>query len=233
MASIAACRLAKAGAKCALAAPAGAICSAMARRLRTKLSRALRSASTSCSATLALHARSGFSSVGTYATSGLRAGSTAGRHAGPTRAAAEAGLGLWSRNQPLADRRLARGFARPAHGFRFLADLALGRLLVGFALLHLPEDAFPLHLLFEHPECLIDVVVANEYLQRTCPLVRGASGHESPEGCRIAAIRRRALCSLRLADQAIGSVAALPFLDRRQHGGNRVLKFGDPADDGR
>src|SRR4051794_15567697 len=123
-------------------------------------------------ATLALHARSGFSSVGTYATSGLRAGSTAGRHAGPTRADAEAGLGLWSRNQPLADRHLARGFARPAHGFRFLADLALGRLLVGFALLHLPEDAFPLHLLFEHPECLIDVVVANEYLQRTCPLVR-------------------------------------------------------------
>src|SRR3954453_19835218 len=141
MASIAACRLAKARAKCALAAPAGAICSAMARRLRTKLSRALRSASTSCSAMLALHARSGFSSVGTYATSGLRAGSTAGRHAGPTGAAAEAGLGLWSRNQPLADRRLARGFARPAHGFRFLADLALGRLLVGFALLHLVPPA--------------------------------------------------------------------------------------------
>src|SRR3954452_25283157 len=76
-------------------------------------------------AMLALHARSGFSSVGTYATSGLRAGSTAGRHAGPTRAAAEAGLGLGSRNQPLADRDLARGFAPPAHGFRFLADLAL------------------------------------------------------------------------------------------------------------
>src|SRR3954454_8323452 len=144
----------------------------MGRRLRTKLSRALRAGLTSCSAMLALHARSGVSSVGTYATSGLRAGSTAGRHSRPMRADPKAGLGLRGCNQPLADRDLARGFALPAHGFRFLADLALGRLLVGFALLHLPEDAFPLHLLFEHPECLIDVVVANEYLQRTCPLVR-------------------------------------------------------------
>src|SRR4051812_25301648 len=124
-------------------------------------------------ATLALHARRRFLVCGeTYATSGLRAGSTAGRHSRPMRADPKAGLGLRGCNQPLADRDLARGFARPTHGFRFLADLALGRLLVGFALLHLPEDAFPLHLLFEHPECLIDVVVANEYLQRTCPLVR-------------------------------------------------------------
>src|SRR5215210_5987277 len=149
----------------------------MARRLRTKLSRALRSASTSCSATLALHHRSGFLVCGeTDPTSGLRAGSAAGRHSGPMRAAAEAGLGLWGCNQPLADRGLARGFARPAHGFGFLADFALGGLLVGAALFHLPEDALTLHLLFQRPERLIDVVVANEYLQRTGPLVRQANG---------------------------------------------------------
>src|SRR4051812_43021346 len=145
----------------------------MARRLRTKLSRALRSASTSCSATLALHPRSEVLVCHeTSPTSGLRAESTAGRHAGPTRAATEPGLGFRGRNQALADRGLARGFARPAHRFRLLADFAFRGLFIGFARLHLAEDALPLHLLFEHPEGLIDVVVTNEYLQRTCPLVR-------------------------------------------------------------
>src|SRR5215217_4319806 len=174
MASIAACRLAKAGAKWALAAPAGAICSAMARRLRTKLSRALRSTSTSCSATLALHPRSEALVYGeTSPTSGLRARSAAGRHSRPTLAAAKAGLGLWSGDQALPDRCLARGFARPAHGFRLLTSLAFGGFLVSFALFHLAEDTFPLHLLFQHPERLIDVVVANDDLQRTCPLMGG------------------------------------------------------------
>src|SRR5215203_2156014 len=145
----------------------------MARRLRTKLSRALRSTSTSCSATLALHPRSEALVYGeTSSTSGLRARSTAGRHSGPTRAATDPRLRLWSGNQSLADRRLSRGFARPAHGFRFLADFALGGLLIGAALFHLPEDAFALHLLFQRPERLIDVVVANADLQRTYPLVR-------------------------------------------------------------
>src|SRR5215207_4997220 len=223
IASIAADRLAKAGAKWALAAPAGTICSAIARRLRTKLSRALRSTSTSCSATLALHRRSGFLVCQeTNSTSGLRAGSTAGRHAGPTRAAAEPGLRLRSGDQAFPDRRLSRSFARPAYRFRLLAGFALGGLFVGAALFHLAEDAFALHLLFQRPERLIDVVVANEDLQRTYPLVSEADESKSPWGRRIAAIRRRALCSLRLADQAIGSAAALAFLDQRQNGGNRV-----------
>src|SRR5215207_5648204 len=125
MASIAACRSAKAGAKCALAAPAGAICSAMARRLRTKLSRALRSTSTSCSAMLALHPRSRFLVCEeTDPTSDLRARSTAGRHAGPTWAAAEPGLRLGGCDQPIPDGCLAGLLACPAHGFRLLASLA-------------------------------------------------------------------------------------------------------------
>src|SRR5829696_337307 len=170
----------------------------MARRLRTKFSRALRSTSTSCSATLALQPRSEvLVCQETNSTSGLRTRSTAGRHAGPTRAAAEPGLRLRSGDQPFPDRRLSRGFARPAHGFRFLADFALGGLLIGATLLHLPEDAFALHLLFQRPERLIDVVVANEDLQRTCPLIGGgANGSERPEGSCIAAIRGCALCSL-------------------------------------
>src|SRR5215204_3269294 len=140
----------------------------MARRLRTKLSRALRSTLTSCSATLALHPRSGFLICGEAdPTSGLWARSAAGRHAGPTLVAAEPRLRLRSGDQSFPDRRFSRGFARPAHRFRFLADFALGGLFVGAALLHLPEDAFALHL--QRPECLIDVVVANEDLQRTYP----------------------------------------------------------------
>src|SRR5215204_5980229 len=171
-ASIAACRLAKAGAKWALAAPAGAICSAMARRLRTKLSRALRSTSTSCSDTLALHPRSEALVYGeTSPISGLRAGSTAGRRSGPTWAATDPRLGFRGGNQPFPDRCLAGLLACAAHGFRPLSDFALRGLFVGAALLHLPEDALPLHLLFQHPERLIDVVVANEDLQRTHPLV--------------------------------------------------------------
>src|SRR5215218_6534216 len=144
----------------------------MARRLRTKLSRALRSTSTSCSATLALHPRSGFLVCGeTNPTSGLRARSAAGRHSRPTLVAAEPRLRLRSGNQPFPDRCLAGLLACAAHGFRPLSDFALRGLFVGAALLHLPEDALPLHLLFQHPERLIDVVVANEYLQRTHPLV--------------------------------------------------------------
>src|SRR5215207_1392857 len=122
----------------------------MARRLRTKLSRALRSASISCSATLTLHPRSGFLVSGeTDPTSGLWAGSTAGRHAGPTLAASEPGLRFRGCDQSLPDRGLARGFARPAHRFRLLSGFALGRLLVGAALLHLPENAFALHIPFQ------------------------------------------------------------------------------------
>src|SRR5215212_10661262 len=144
----------------------------MARRLRTKLSRALRSASASFSATLDLPRRSWFlARRETYPTSDLQARSIAGRHSRPTRAGSEAGLGLWGCNQPFPDRGLARGLARPAHRFRLLTGFALGGLLIGLALLHLPEDTLALHLLFEHPKGLIDVVVANEYLQRTGPLI--------------------------------------------------------------
>src|SRR5215207_8993678 len=129
----------------------------MARRLRTKLSRALRSTSTSCSATLALHPRSEALVYGeTSPTSGLRAGSTAGRHAGPTRAASEPGLGLGGCDQPFPDGCLAGLLACAAHRFGLLTSLAFGGFLVGFALFHLAEDTFALHLLLERPEGLID-----------------------------------------------------------------------------
>src|SRR5215813_6202504 len=55
--------------------------------------------------------------------------------------------------------------ARASDGFRLLAGLALGRFLIRLATLHLTKNALALHLLLEHAESLIDVVVANEYLQ--------------------------------------------------------------------
>src|SRR5215813_10110197 len=54
---------------------------------------------------------------------------------------------------------------RASDGFRLLAGLALGRFFIRLAALHLSKNALALHLLFEHPESLIDIVVSNEYLQ--------------------------------------------------------------------
>src|SRR3954447_25848469 len=103
----------------------------MVRRLRTKLSRALRSASISFSATLVLHSWSGFLICReAYPASALRAGTLAGRQSGSPWAAAEAGLGLRGRDQPFFDGGLAGLLADPPDGFTLLAGFALGGLLV-------------------------------------------------------------------------------------------------------
>ena len=55
--------------------------------------------------------------------------------------------------------------ARTSDGFRRLAGLALRRFFIRLATLHLTKNAFALQFLFEDPERLIDIVVANEYPQ--------------------------------------------------------------------
>src|SRR6516164_4588953 len=65
--------------------------------------------------------------------------------------------------------------ARATDGFRLLAGLALGWFFIRLATLHLTKNALALHLLLEHPESLIDVVVANEYLQNVSNRVAGAA----------------------------------------------------------
>ena len=52
---------------------------------------------------------------------------------------------------------------RSSDGFRLLAGLALGRFFIRLATL--TKNAFALQFLFEDPERLIDIVVANEYPQ--------------------------------------------------------------------
>src|SRR5262249_25539753 len=56
-------------------------------------------------------------------------------------------------------------FARASDSFCLLTGFALGRFFVRLATPHLAKNALALHLLLQDPEGLIDIVVANEYLQ--------------------------------------------------------------------
>ena len=59
---------------------------------------------------------------------------------------------------------LARQLAGAAHRLRAFTGALFRGLLVMIAALHFAESAFPLHLLFERLQRLIDVVVAYENL---------------------------------------------------------------------
>jgi hypothetical protein len=59
---------------------------------------------------------------------------------------------------------LPQKLAVTTHGFGLFPSLAFGRLFIGTAQFHLPEDTFTLHLLFERFQRLIDVVVAYDYV---------------------------------------------------------------------
>jgi hypothetical protein len=61
---------------------------------------------------------------------------------------------------------LAGQLTGAAHGFRLFAGALFRGLLVMIAALHFAESAFPLHLLFERLQRLVDVVVANENLNQ-------------------------------------------------------------------
>jgi hypothetical protein len=76
---------------------------------------------------------------------------------------------LRRRNQAFALGLLACQFAGSADGFTFLSRRLLRRLFVEPSTLHLAKHAFALHFLFEHPKCLVDVVVTDEYLQNRIP----------------------------------------------------------------
>src|SRR5262249_23272493 len=75
------------------------------------------------------------------------------------------------RDQAFALGQFPGGLARAPDGFRFLAGLALRRFFIRPAAFHLTKNALALHLLFEDPESLIDIVVANEYLQNVSNLL--------------------------------------------------------------
>ncbi len=59
------------------------------------------------------------------------------------------------------------------NGFGFLPSTLFRRLFIGFAEFHFAEDAFPLHLLFQGLERLIDIVLSYDDLnQGSSPFLR-------------------------------------------------------------
>jgi len=68
---------------------------------------------------------------------------------------------------------LASELAGSADRFTSFPRRFFGWLLVESPALHLAKNAFALHFLLEYPKSLVDVVVANEYLQATFPSCSG------------------------------------------------------------
>jgi hypothetical protein len=116
----------------------------------------------------------------------LRAGTTAAFGAGTRAATTTAASGSArvsrgmsaGRGDAFALGALARELARAADRFGLLASAALGRLLVVVTELHLTEKPLALHLLLESLQRLINIVVANKYLQTepSCQFVKLENG---------------------------------------------------------
>ena len=68
-------------------------------------------------------------------------------------------------------RTLPGELAGTADGLGLLARLLFGGLLVVVAKLHLAEDAFALELLLQSAQRLVNIVIANNYLQAEPPFV--------------------------------------------------------------
>src|SRR5258707_3431172 len=88
---------------------------------------------------------------------------TAASAAFATRTGAKHRLRL-HRQQTFALQLLAGKLARAAYGFRPFAGFLLGGLFIVTAELHLAENTLALHLLLQHLQGLVDVVIANENL---------------------------------------------------------------------
>jgi hypothetical protein len=112
--------------------------------------------------------------------SGLRKRRPGGRrylHALGARGAGGGGTGCGSgRQAAFTLGPLAGELTRTAHGFGLLTGLLLGRLLVVVPQLHLAENAFALQLFLQRAQRLIDIVIANNYLQAEPPFVIVISG---------------------------------------------------------
>jgi hypothetical protein len=79
--------------------------------------------------------------------------------------------GRRGRQATLALGTLAGQLAGTTHRFGLLTGLLLGGLLVVVPQLHFAEDAFALQLLLQRAQRLVDIVIANNYLQADPPFV--------------------------------------------------------------
>src|SRR6266576_5680173 len=83
--------------------------------------------------------------------------------------------------QAFALQALALKLAITANRFRPFAGALLRGFFVMAPQFHLAKDAFPLHLLFQRFERLVDIVVANDDLQaRLLILESGAGSYQNP-----------------------------------------------------
>src|SRR5438105_11564072 len=84
-----------------------------------------------------------------------------------------------NRQQTLALQLFAGELAGAADGFRLLPDSPLGGFFIMAAEFHLAEYALALHLLLQHLEGLVDIVVADENLHAVFLFDRAVNG---PDG---------------------------------------------------
>jgi hypothetical protein len=77
---------------------------------------------------------------------------------------------------------LPGGLPRASDGFRLLARLAFRRFFIRPAALHLAKNALALQLLFKNPKSLIDIVVADEYLQNFSDLLLALDARQAVDG---------------------------------------------------
>src|SRR6185437_5984160 len=94
------------------------------------------------------------------------------------------GGGRSSRQTAFALSALAGQLARPADGLGLLTRLFLGGLLVVVPQLHLAENAFALQLFLQRAQRLVDIVIANNYLQAEPPFVNSSSVVELWRSCQ-------------------------------------------------
>jgi hypothetical protein len=85
-------------------------------------------------------------------------------------------------DQAFALGQLPGGLPRASDGFRLLARLAFRRFFIRPAALHLAKNALALQLLFKNPKSLIDIVVANEYLQNFSDLLLALDARQAVDG---------------------------------------------------
>jgi len=115
------------------------------------------------------------------------------------RARAASSRGPWDhprlhRQQTLALHLFAGELAGATDGFRLLPDSLLGGFFVMAAELHLAEDALALHLLLQHLEGLVDIVVADENLHAVFLFDRAVNGPDG-QGARATGAR---ICTIRM-----------------------------------
>lgn len=75
---------------------------------------------------------------------------------------------MWPLKRPLALSALSGKLMRPTNRFGFFARTLFRRFLIGAPALHFTEESLALHLFFQCAKGLIDIVVANEYLDQGC-----------------------------------------------------------------